>query len=142
MALVLRADRFTPSLKKDILYQDFLSSMQFSSDTSDLFLSTNEDSVKQSIINLLLTNPGEKLFNPTLGSEINKILFENITPQTTASLIKLIRNTIENFEPRAQLLDVIASPLEEENAYSITIVFSVINKTEPITLDLLLNRIR
>jgi phage baseplate assembly protein W len=91
---------------------------------------------------LLLTVPGERVFNETFGSEINKLLFENITPQTTTALIELITSAINNFEPRATLLDVVASPLPDNNAYAITIVYSIINKTEPITLDFVLNRVR
>jgi len=142
MAVVLRAERFTPNQKKDTIYQDFLTTQFFNTDTKDVQTVTNEDAVKQSIINLLLTNVGERVFNPNFGSEVNKILFENITPQTTSSLIGLVENAIENYEPRASLLNVVASPLPEENAYALTIVFSVINKIEPITLEFVLNRIR
>jgi len=142
MAVVAKAERFTSTDKKSNLYQDWLTSLPFNNDTKDVSLITNEDAVKQSIVNILLTSPGEKLFNSTFGSEINRLLFENITPQTTASLINLIKMTVENYEPRANLLDVVASPLPDQNAYTITIVFSVINNTEPITLEFLLNRVR
>jgi phage baseplate assembly protein W len=114
----------------------------FEKDTKDAALISNEDAVKQAIINIILTNVGERLFNPTFGSEINKMLFENVTPQTTATLISLIKSSINNYEPRANLIDVVASPLPDENAYTVSIVFSVINKTEPIYLEFLLNRVR
>ena len=142
MAIVRRAERFTSKEIKETIYQDLLSSTLFSRDTGDANLVTNEDSVKQAIVNLLLTVPGERVFNETFGSEINKLLFENITPQTTTALIELITSAINNFEPRATLLDVVASPLPDNNAYAITIVYSIINKTEPITLDFVLNRVR
>lgn len=142
MVAVVRADRFSPNLKKKILYKDIFSAVMFNSDTKDLDLVENEDAVKQSILNILLTNRGERLFNSSFGSDINLLLFENITPQTTTTLINFIKTSIENYEPRAQLIDVVASPLEEQNAYSVTIVFKVINKTEPITVDFLLNRVR
>lgn len=142
MAVVLRSERFTSSDIKDTIYQDIFLSSLFNNDTKDLNLISNEDSVKQSIISILLTNVGERVFNSTFGSEINKILFENITPQTTSALNSLITSAIENFEPRATLLDVITSPLPDDNAYAITVVFSVINKTEPITLEFVLNRVR
>ena len=142
MVAVVRADRFSPNIKKKVLYKDLFSAVMVNTDTKDINLVENEDAVKQSIINILLTNRGERLFNNVLGSDINLLLFENITPQTTTTLINFIRTAIENYEPRAQLLDVVASPLEEQNAYSVTIVFKVINKTEPITIDFLLNRVR
>ena len=142
MAAVLRADRFSPNQKKKVLYKDFFSTVMFNNDTKDVDVIENEDAVKQSILNILLTNRGERHFNTNFGSDINLLLFENITPQTTTSLIKVIQTAIENYEPRAVLLDVTAAPLEEQNAYSVTIVFKVINKTEPITVDFILNRVR
>lgn len=142
MAINLRSERFSPNEKKKVIYQDILYSSLFDRDTKDIFLLSNEDSVKQSILSILLTNRGERPFSPLFGSDINKILFENVTPQTTTQLISFITNAIENFEPRANLINVLASPLPDENAYTVTVVFSVINKTEPITLDFLLNRVR
>lgn len=142
MAINLRSERFSPNEKKKSIYQDVFSNALFNRDTKDVFLIENEDAVKQSILNILLTNKTERFFNPLYGSDINKILFENITPQTTTQLISFIENAINNFEPRANLIDVLASPSPDENAYSVTVIFSVINKTEPITLDFLLNRVR
>lgn len=142
MAIVLRADRETSKELKSIIYQDIFTNTLINNDTKDISLVTNEDAVKLSIINIMLTNPGEKFFDVSFGSEINKILFENITPQTTAVLNTLITTAIENYEPRARLIDVVSSPLPDDNAYAITIVFSVINKTEPISLEFVLNRVR
>lgn len=142
MASVIRADRQSPLQKTNVVYQDFWPAFLFNNSTNDLSLIKNEESVKQAIVNLMQTRIGEKPFNPSYGSEINKLLFENFSPQTTAVLIELIKSAIENYEPRARLLNVIASPREEDNAYGVTIVFSVINKTEPITLEFLLNRTR
>jgi phage baseplate assembly protein W len=142
MATVKRADRYTPLEGTYTIYQDLFTKILFEKDTKDAALISNEDAVKQAIINIILTNVGERLYNPTLGSEINKMLFENVTPQTTATLINLIKSAINNYEPRANLIDVVASPLPDENAYTVSIVFSVINKTEPIYLEFLLNRVR
>ncbi|NBP56711.1 hypothetical protein EBU71_09300 [bacterium] len=142
MVAVARSDRFSPNTKKKVIYQDIYTSIFLNNDTKDVESITNEDSVKQSIVNLILTNRGERLFNSSLGSDINYLLFENITPQTSTTLIKFIKTTIENYEPRADVLEVIAEPLEEQNAYRVVIVFKVINKTEPITIDFLLNRVR
>jgi len=142
MATVKRADRYTPLEGSYTIYQDLFTKILFERDTKDASLIENEDAVKQAIINIILTNVGERLYNPTFGSEINKMLFENVTPQTTSTLINLIRSAIENYEPRANLIDVIASPLPDNNAYTVSIVFSVINKTEPVYLEFLLNRVR
>ena len=142
MALVRRSERISPNEKKEILYQDILSTFSIGPDNKDLELLTNEDSVRQSILSILSINTGEKLFNVNFGSDINKLLFENVSPQTSTALINLIKSAIENFEPRAILIDVVVSPVLDDNAYAVTIVFSVINNTEPITLEFLLNRTR
>lgn len=123
-------------------YSDLNISRFISNDNKDIVLNKDVESVKESIFNLLMTVPGERLFDDTIGSGLKKLLFENITPQTTIAIRETIKSTIENFEPRAQLVSVIASPLPDENAYAISIVFTVININEPITLELLLNRIR
>lgn len=142
MAAVIRADRQSPLQKTNVIYQDFWPAFLINNSTNDVSLIKNEEAVKQAIVNLMQTRIGEKPFNLNYGSEINKLLFENFSPQTTAVLIELIKGAIENFEPRAKLIDVVASPREEDNAYGVTIIFSVINKTEPITLEFLLNRTR
>jgi phage baseplate assembly protein W len=142
MAVVSRADRTSLIRKKEIVYRDFLPAFLFNNDTNDISVVENEDAVKQSIINILLTNTGERFFNSNFGSEINKMLFENISPQTSSTLTSLIKSAIENFEPRAQLEEVQCTPSPDENAYAVTVVFSTINRTEPITLDFILNRVR
>jgi len=142
MVAVARAERFSPNLLKKIFYRDIFAPTLINNDTKDIDTVTNEDSIKQALLNMLLTNRGERLFNFNYGSNINYLLFENITPQTTSTLIDYIRTSIKNFEPRVDLLDVIASPSEDQNAYSVTIVFKVINRTEPIRVDFILNRVR
>lgn len=142
MVALARVNRTSPKQIQKKFYSDINTSILVSNDSKDLNVLTNEDAVRQSIINILLTNPGERLFNSNFGSSIRGILFENITPQTTTNLITLIKNAIENFEPRARLIDVVAEATPEENAYLITVVFSTINRTEPITLDFILNRVR
>jgi phage baseplate assembly protein W len=104
--------------------------------------STNEDSVKNAIRNLLLTERGEKLFNPLYGSNIRAMLFENVNPQSESLLREYITNSIQNYEPRAQLIEVYVSALPDENAYNATIIFSVINSSQPVVLELILDRVR
>jgi len=142
VASIRRAERSLITKEKELLYSDFLTGFLIGSNINDLQLLENEDSVKQSILNLLLTNTGERLYNNSFGCDLNKLLFENSTPQTISAIIDLIRSTIENFESRVRVLDVLVSPIQDDSAYAVTVYFSVINKTEPITLEFLLDRIR
>jgi phage baseplate assembly protein W len=142
MAIVSAADRF--SLKRDssTLYSDFLANLNPHPDTKQLVINKNEDAIVRSIRNLLLTNKFERPFQPTIGSRLSSFLFENISPQVTNALQDDIRQTIEEHEPRARLLDVTATPIEEKNLYAITITFYTVNVEAPTTFNIVLERVR
>ena len=128
--------------RSKIRYSDFKINFNIHPDQKDLSLSTNEDSVKRSIKNLLFTSKGERFFQPNLGAGLKAYLFENIS-QTTASIIKRdIQNTIQNFEKRAKLINVRVTVLPDENAYAAEITFKTINRIEPVTLNTILMRTR
>jgi phage baseplate assembly protein W len=110
--------------------------------TGDVALGYNETAVIRSIRNLLLTNEFERPFNPSLGSNINALLFEPDSPFTAASLETEITNTIKNYEPRASLTDVTVHPMPDNNAYSVQVTFYVENATLPTVVTLLLERNR
>lgn len=109
---------------------------------ADVSRRIDEESVKESVKNLVLTETGERLFQPNVGCDLKRLLFENFTPQTKLSMESSIRTTIEQYEPRCQLLSVNARPSENENTISITIIFSIINIQEPVELVLTLERTR
>jgi phage baseplate assembly protein W len=110
--------------------------------TADVALSYNEQSVIRSVRNLLLTNEYERPFNPSLGSNINALLFENDTPFTASSLESEIENTIKNYEPRVNLQSVVVNPQPDKNAYSVQLTFYIENATLPTVVTLLLERNR
>lgn len=142
MAIVVRRTKTTPQTAKPVVYSDFYSNFDLELVKRDLLSYKNEDSVKRSIRNILLTDKGERFFNPTFGSDIRKMLFENFSPSTEQVVADLIKTAIGNHEPRANVLDVNVSGNPDQNSMYINIVFSVINKAEPVTLELILNRIR
>lgn len=142
MALIKKAQKITQTARVEQIYSDFPSTFDIHPNKLDLVVKSNEESVKDSIRNILLTDRGEKLFNPIFGSDIRSLLFENFSPQTESSIREYVETSINNFEPRASLIDVIVSALPEINAYAVTVVFSVINKTDPVVLELILNRTR
>lgn len=124
------------------LYSDLTTNFNIHPIKGDLVLLKDSDAVKRSIRNLILTDPYERFFNPTIGSGINASLFENIG-RDTESIIKIrVTETIENFEPRANLISVKVKALPDQNAYSVNIVFSVNNNTQPVQLDFILRRVR
>lgn len=142
MAIVQRKDRFTSYKQTPEYFSDFLIDFNVERVGKDLVRNTNEEAIKSSIFNLLMTNRGDRLFDSTIGSDIRSLLFENFSSSTEQVLIDLIKTTISNYEPRAKVDDVFVTSQDENNALTATIVFYIINKQEPITLEIVLNRIR
>ena len=142
MAFVLKKSIDTLISSQQEYYSDFLDDFMVHPVKKDLLRNTNEDAVKGSIRNLLLTNRGDRLYDSNIGSDIRKILFENFSPAMDSVLADLIRTTIENHEPRAKIIDIFVNSDVDSHYVVATLVFSVINKEEPITLELILNRIR
>ena len=101
-----------------------------------------EYAVINSVKNLILTNHFERPFQPEIGSNIRRLLFENIDVILAAQIEREIEETITNFEPRVQISSVVAVAAPEENGYKIRLEFFVINNPDPITINFFLERIR
>mgnify|MGYP001579630550 FL=1 len=138
----MTVDVFTPRTKKVNLYSDFHKDLRVSPISKDLALMKDEDSVKQSIRNLMLTDPGERLMQPNIGGGIRELLFEQMTPGTLKLMEENIVDTIEIYEPRAQLIDVRVIAGLDDTHVNITVLFSVRNEEQPIQLDVILDRTR
>jgi phage baseplate assembly protein W len=110
--------------------------------TSDVALSYDEQSVIRSVRNLLLTNTYDRLFQPQIGSNVTKLLFENIDPLTASLLQNEITNTITNFEPRVSIISVIVQTNIDQNAYNVSLTFFIGNNSSPTAVNLLLQRSR
>lgn len=132
----------TPVTKKPNLYSDFHKDLRISPISKDIALLKDEDAVKQSIKNLILTDPGERLMQPYVGGGIKGLLFENITPGVLKVIETRCRDTINTFETRAELINVTASSTFDDNTVNVFIQFYIRNVDKPISLDLILERIR
>ena len=98
--------------------------------------------VINSIKNLVLTNHYEKPFQPEIGSNVRKLLFENIDELTSIALQREISQVIANYEPRASVSKVFVFADYENNGFNVEVEFSVINQSDPITITFFLERIR
>jgi len=137
-----RADKFTQLNKKQELFSDFLNNLDLVPFNHQLAKVTNENSVRQAVKNIVLTNFGERLFQPGIGGNVNKSLF-GLADEVTASNLNFdIKNAIKNNEPRANVLSVKVFPSPDKNSFIIDIIFSVINSQTPIALNLVLRRVR
>jgi phage baseplate assembly protein W len=108
----------------------------------DIALSYDSQAVIRSVRNLIQTNHYERLFNPDLGSSVSSLLFENMSPLTAATLEREIQNVIDNYEPRAKVSNIVATPDYDHNAYNVTITFFIQNLTSPTTITVILQRNR
>jgi phage baseplate assembly protein W len=110
--------------------------------TGDLVLRLDDDAVKNSVKNLILTSFYERPFHSEVGSPIKSMLFEPATPILGSMIKQAIINTINNYEPRVSLSDVIVNSSPDDNSVYVTIEYTILNSTEPLTLDLTLQRSR
>ena len=107
-------------------FKDISSSFQVNPLNYDLIATKNETAIARSVRNLVFTLPGERFFNQNLGSKVSRSLFENID-DISASIIKdEIENTINNYEPRVNLIDVIVSPNYDDNEFNVTINYHIV----------------
>ena len=102
----------------------------------------SEYAVINSVKNLILTNHYERPFQPELGSNIRRLLFENIDSVIAAQIEREIVETISNFEPRAQVSRATAVAAPDENKYNVELEFFIINNPNPVTINFFLERIR
>jgi len=137
-----RADKLTPLNNVQELFSDIPINLDISPVTGNLSRLLNEEAIKQSIRNLILTAPGERLFDSNIGSGIYKLLFEPLDELTSFALHTEITNTIKNYEPRANLLNLYVNPSEADQTYYVNILFSIINSQRTAQLDISLSKVR
>jgi len=110
--------------------------------TKDVVRKTGEDAIKRSIRNLVLTNYYDRPFRSYIGSNVQKLLFDNISPLTATFIKDAITEVIEIYEPRARLISVEVVMDVDNNGFAVTINFTAENRIEPITTFIFLERIR
>ena len=111
--------------------------------TGDLVVSKDASAIKQAIVNLLLTNRGERPFNPDYGSNIRSYLFEPLDYGTAAQIEQSIRSTLAKFEPRIEVIDIQTYPNYDSNSFSVDMTYEIIGSDDPpIAVQLVLNRTR
>ena len=110
--------------------------------TGDVVKKVGEDAIKRSVRNLILTNFYDRPFRSYIGSEVRRLLFENINPLTATFLTDAITQTLRNYEPRISLIEVLVSVSADNNGYNVRLSYNILNNSQPVTINLFLNRIR
>mgnify|MGYP001194938578 FL=1 len=107
-------------------FKDVSASFKINPINSDVIILKNENAISRSIRNLIFTLPGEKPFQPTVGSNVTRLLFENLDKLTASSIKSEIEFTINNFEPRVRLTNVKVTPNFDNNAFDVTINYDIV----------------
>ena len=110
--------------------------------TNDVNKLTGVEAVKRSVRNLIQTNHFERPFHPELGGNVRALLFEPLNMFTAKNIQKKIAEVLTNFEPRAQIIQIQASPNLDTNSYFVSINFKVLGIPQAITVETMLERLR
>jgi len=110
--------------------------------SGDIFKKTDGAAVRQAVKNLLLTNPGEKPFRPNYGAGLNNLFFELADIDAEIEIADAITLAVENFEPRAKVLNVRVNSQPDRNSIAVTVEFQVISTNEVIVLETTIARLR
>lgn len=124
------------------LYKDLDLNFGINPVTKDVNKKVGDRAIIAAVRNLILLNYFEKPFNPSIGSNVRRLLFEPMDAGTGSLLQKEITLTINNYEPRVKLRNVYVQADEDNQGYNVTIEFFLINRIEPVTLNLFLERLR
>jgi len=99
--------------------------------TKDLPILKNENAISRSIRNLVQTIPTEKFFQPDIGSDVVKSLFDFVDFATASVIQEQILTTISNFEPRVTNVRVEVDPKPDDNSFEAKIIFDIIGQQFP-----------
>ena len=110
--------------------------------TKDLVKLEDEEAIKFSVKNLILTKNYEKPFHPEIGCQVNAMLFENFSSTVEAVINETIFDVIEKFEPRVTVTDVRIRNAEDNNEFGVEIYFRINNTDKLVSITVAINRLR
>lgn len=109
--------------------------------TKDIVVLKNEEAIKQSVKNLVLTQIGERHFSPLLGTSTTSYLFELSTGFSENALLEEIEDVLTTFEPRIALSSVTVNAEEDLNRFECFIEYYIIGIPQALqTIDFILVR--
>ena len=136
------AERTNDSDRNAQVFKDINLSLARHPITGDIASLTNIEAVKRSVRNLINTNFYERPFHPEIGSNVRSVLFEPVSPIVANVLERHVKDVIENFEPRAELIDVQVTDNSDANEYRVQIKFYVVNSSDIVDMNIFLERLR
>ncbi len=132
------------SIIKNVVYKDFDLLFDVHPVTRKLNTLTNNRAISRALKTLVLTDKGERPYQPFLGGNIRSRLFDLASNglQIEADIKQDIEDVIRNYEPRAELIDVLVDSNIDGNAINVSIKFRAVNQTDPEVVSFFLEKVR
>jgi len=131
-----------PYVSREPDYSDLDLDFVMNPSTRDVNILTGTQDIKRAVRNLILTNYYERKFQSTIGSEVNALLFDLISPLTAVYLQDAISAVINNYEPRVKLQNVTVIEDPDNYAFNVTLEYIILNRDLPVVSTMFLERIR
>lgn len=100
---------------------------------------TTKEQLKYNIINFLLTDKRERIFNPSFGAGIREKVFEQITAETIDTLDSQIRSGIQQYFPNVIITELTFGGKPDENLLTIQFSYTIKNTGESDNVTISLN---
>ncbi len=107
-------------------FKDFSFNFTKNPVTGDIVVLKNEEAVKQSVKNLVLTQINERPFNPNFGTNTTSYLFELNTNIAANKLIDEIENVLRVYEPRINLQNITVDVIDDSNKFDVFIEYLIV----------------
>ena len=122
------------------LYSDINASLAVNPVTGDIAQLDNVESIRASILNILRTRKGERLFQPELGTNIHRMLFQPNTPFTAGQISQELKSSIANQEPRVTVEDIFIKAFPDDYGVQVHILCKIKDTTESVEIEDMLER--
>ena len=132
------------SVIRNVVYKDVDLLFDVHPVTRKINTLTNNRAISRALKTLVLTDKGERPYQPFLGGNIRSRLFDLASDglQIEADIRQDIEDVIRNYEPRAELIDVFVDSNIDSNSITVSIKFRAVNQTDPEVVSFFLTRTR
>lgn len=100
----------------------------------------DEAAIKQSLRNLFNFRPGEEILQPEFGNELYRYLYQPVISFTTDKIVRTIKQMVERWEPRVQIIDIPIEADEEQQCYYIQLKYLIPTLQKESSIMMNLNR--
>lgn len=134
-------DRYSASSTlRSKAFRDISMSLGVNFSTKDVISVKNEEAIKNAVRNLVLTGIGTKLFQPNVGSKVYNLLFEPLDPILVTQIREEIINTVNNFDSRIIVSDVVVTGYEDSNTLDVEMTYTIVGQPIVQSIDFILKR--